>query len=75
MGQWVMGHSFDGSHGSWVTARDPFGALGLIDLKIDIGAHLGVWVCSSAIQFLYGYSGMDISLDITSMWSEPFSEG
>ena len=27
MGQWVMGHSFDGSHGSWVTARDPFAAL------------------------------------------------
>ena len=26
MGQWVMGHSFDGSHGSWVTARDPFAA-------------------------------------------------
>ena len=22
-----MGHSFDGSHGSWVTARDPFAAL------------------------------------------------
>ena len=27
MGQWVMGHSFDWSHGSWVTARDPFAAL------------------------------------------------
>ena len=30
MGQWVMGHSFDGSHGSWVTARDPFAALGVV---------------------------------------------
>ena len=27
MGQWIIGHSFDGSHGSWVTARDPFAAL------------------------------------------------
>ena len=34
MGQWVMGHSFDGSHGSWVTARDPFGALdGMADVS------------------------------------------
>ena len=24
---WVMGHVFDGSHGSWVTLYDPFAAL------------------------------------------------
>ena len=38
MGQWVMGHSFDGSHGSWVTARDPFAALLLRPIQQGSGA-------------------------------------
>ena len=45
MGQWVMGHSFDGSHGSWVTARDPFAAL-VYSLNVSY-----VYVVSSMTDF------------------------
>ena len=55
MGRWVMGHSFEGSHGSWVTARDPFAALP----SISIQSPRAVLVCATyrkaVKKFYYEY--------------------
>ena len=48
--KWVMGHYFDGSHGSWVTSCDPFAALNLAG---TLKPTLIPWSIENAVPHYY----------------------